>query len=392
MRLCPIEDLRPGMTLGRDVSDERLDLLIAAGVPLDEQMIQRLVTLGVDDVYVHEEGTDDVEPGEMISDLTRRKTHKVLRRTFDDLQNLGEMTDWANEDTTAIIQFDDRYENSVAVQDFREVVHSTIEDMFVERETVFETPMVKQYLNRNYEHALNTTILSIMIARAFSFSPEELTAIGMAAMLHDIGKLVLPKVRDHKLLELSSEEMRMYKKHPMVGAAILQKSAPNCNRERAAIMQHHELQDGRGYPNKLKGFNDAPLKTRVTKPNGIFRFAEIICVANAFDNYLNGDLQANPMTPQKAVETLVRGAGQLYNRIVVSAAAEIINTYPVGSIVEIRSGDGYILPGMRGVVRKGTSPLVHAPIIVILWDTAGRKIKPIEVDLNKRLGIKIEII
>ncbi|MBU0692788.1 hypothetical protein KKH18_13370, partial [bacterium] len=189
MRLCPIEDLRPGMTLGRDVSDERLDLLIAAGVPLDEQMIQRLVTLGVDDVYVHEEGTDDVEPAEMVSDLTRRKTHKVLRRTFDELENLGEMTDWANEDTTAIIQFDDRYENSVAVQDFREVVHCTIEDMFVERETVFETPMVKQYLNRNYEHSLNTTILSIMIARAFSFSQEELTAIGISAMLHDIGKL-----------------------------------------------------------------------------------------------------------------------------------------------------------------------------------------------------------
>jgi HD-GYP domain-containing protein (c-di-GMP phosphodiesterase class II) len=380
------------MTLGRDVSDERLDLLIAAGVPLDEKMIERLEALNVDDVYVHEEGTDDVDPAEMVSDLTRRKTHKVLRRAFDDLQNLGEMTDWANEDVASIIQFDDRYEKSIAVQDFREVIHCTIEDMFLQREAVFETPMVKQYLNRNYEHSLNTSILSIMIGRYFGFSSDELIALGTAATLHDMGKLVIPKIKDLKMRDMSPEEMRMYKKHPIVGAAILEKAAPDCGREIASIKQHHEQQDGRGYPIKMRGYNDSPLKVRVSKPNGIFRFAEVIAVANAFDNLLNGELQADPMTPERAVETLVRGAGQLYNRTVVSAAAEIINTYPVGSIVEIRSGDGYILPRMRAVVRKGTSARVHHPVIVILWDSSGKKIPPIEIDLNKRLGIKIEIV
>jgi HD-GYP domain-containing protein (c-di-GMP phosphodiesterase class II) len=380
------------MTLGRNVHDERLDLLIASGVPLNEQMIERLHALGVDDVYVHEEGTDDVEPEEMVSDLTRRKTHKVLRRTFDELQNLGEMTDWANEDITGIIQYDDRYENSVAVQEFREVIHSTIEDMFARREEVFETPMVKQYLDRGYEHALNTSILAIMIGRGFGFAQDELTALGTAAMLHDVGKLLFPKIRGRGLREFSTDEMRLYKKHPVAGAAILTKSAPDFNREAAAVLQHHEQQDGRGYPNKLLGFNDQPVKNRITKPGGIFRFAEVIAVANTFDNLLNGELLADPMTPGKAVETLVRGAGSVYNRTVVTMAAEIINTWPVGSIVEIRRGDGYITTGMRGVVRRGTTATIHHPVIVVLWDHTGRKIPPIELDLNRQRSIEIEIV
>ena len=118
MRLCATEDLRPGMRIARDVCDDRLELLIAAGICMDLRIIERLVDLEVDDVYVEEPGTEDIVPeAEMISDKTRRRTHKLLKRTFDEVMNIADMTEFANEDAITILQYDDRYANAVKVVD-----------------------------------------------------------------------------------------------------------------------------------------------------------------------------------------------------------------------------------------------------------------------------------
>jgi HD-GYP domain-containing protein (c-di-GMP phosphodiesterase class II) len=393
MRLCATKDLRPGMRIARDVCDDRLELLVAAGFLVSERVIDRLVELEVDDLYIEEPGTEDINPEpEVVSDKTRRRTHKLLKRTFDDLANLSDMQEITNEDVITILQYDDRYANAVKVSDFHEVVHRTVEDLFTQHVDMFQTPVVKTYLNRSYEHALNTAVLSIMLGRAFGYAQEELLVLGTAAMLHDVGKLVLPGLAERPLRDLSLEEMRLLRLHPAAGSMILSRSSTNTSLEQATIRQHHEQQDGRGYPLKLTGTNDPPIKVRVQRNEQIFRFAEILSVANAFDNLINGDLIVEAMSPVKAMETLVRGAGSLYNRAVVSKALELINVYPVGSIVEITVGNLLFDTGMRGVVRRSTGQRLHKPEILVLWDKRGNKLEtPRLLDLNLHRGVEIDL-
>lgn len=392
MRLAQVSDLRPGMQVARNVCDDRLELLVAAGMVLDMRMIRRLEELEVQDIYIHERGTEDIEPDEMISDKTRRKTHRLLKRTFDDLLNVADMAENADDDVSTLLQYDDRYANSVNVANFHEVIHSTIEDLFAYRVEVFETPVVKRYFDRSYEHALNTSLLSIMLGRAFGYSPDDLVSLGTAAMLHDVGKLLWPNLAKKSLRDMDPEEQKKIRRHPDAGATILARAARDSGKEQAAIRQHHERQDGRGYPAKLDGMNTEPVKWRARRPNEIFRFAEILSVANAFDNLINGDLMVEPMQPTQAMETLVRGTGSIYNRTVVSKALELINVYPTGAVVEIRVGNHIFPAGMRGVVRKSTGMHFSKPEILILWNKSGKRVSPAILDMNKHSAIEVDLV
>ncbi len=86
MRLCPIEDLEEGMVIARPVYDDRLDFLLSAGQRVNETVIKRLKQLEVYDVYVEEPGTEDVQPAVCVSQKTRRRTHRLLKRTFDEMR------------------------------------------------------------------------------------------------------------------------------------------------------------------------------------------------------------------------------------------------------------------------------------------------------------------
>jgi HD-GYP domain-containing protein (c-di-GMP phosphodiesterase class II) len=306
--------------------------------------------------------------------------------------NIAEMTDLANQDVTTILQYDDRYAKALALPSFHEAVHTTIEDLLAYHVEVFEAPTVKRYLNRSYEHALNSSILSVMIGRGFNYSAEELITLGSAAMLHDIGKLIYPSLVDKRLIDLSPDEIKKLKIHPMAGALIISKTSSTTSIEQATIRQHHEQQDGRGYPAKLIGSNVEPVKWRVKRNNEIFRMAEILSVANAFDNLLNGDLVVAPMTPAQAAETLVRGAGSVYNHAVVSKALELINLYPVGSIVEVKAGNMLFPTGMRGVVRRGTGVNLKRPEIMLIWDHNRNSITPRILDLSRHPEVEIDLV
>lgn len=392
MRLCGISDLQPGMRVARDVCDDRLELVIAAGLVLDLRMIERLEILDVEDIFIEESGTEDIVPAEMVSDRTRRHAHKLLKRTFDDLLNISEMRDVASDDITTLLQYDNRYANAVKVSSFREIIHTTIEDLFQLNVEVFETPLIKCYLNRSYEHALNVTLLSLLIGRAFGYAHDELLALGTAAMLHDVGKLLHPQLANKKLSELDQADIRRLRDHPEAGALIMKRTAERASVEQAAIRQHHEQQDGRGYPAHLTGSNAPPLRLRSQQPKQIFRYAEILQVANSFDNLINGDLLVPAMTPAAAIESLVRGAGPVYNRAVVSKALELINVYPVGSMVEIKLGSVAFPTGQMGVVQRSARNSFHRPHILILWDRNGQRIAPRVLELDKNAGIEIDLI
>ena len=118
-------------------------------------------------------------------------------------------------------------------------------------------------------HSQRVARFSVLIARSLGLSPHDVDLIGQVALLHDIGKIgMLDKVLN-KPANLSPEEREMIKAHPVVGAQILG-PVRTFSKHVAGIRHHHEMYDGSGYPDHLKG-KEIPLAAR------------IVCLADAFD-------------------------------------------------------------------------------------------------------------
>ncbi|MBU1936642.1 HD domain-containing protein, partial [bacterium] len=337
-------------------------------------------------------GTEDIHPPAFVSQKTRRRAHRLLKRTFDEMMNLADLSRTAKEDVITLLEKDMRYRNTVRVDALKDVIKRTLGELIKNNTETFEVSFVHSYLNYHYEHALNTMILSLVIARGFGYSEEELLQLGFAALLHDIGKMVWPELAKKRRTELSREETETLKQHPVVGAKILEITFPNSAVEQAGIRCHHERQDGKGYPKGLMGSNCEPIRHRITRHDEIFRMAEIIAVANGFDNLQKGEYTGEALSPIQAAETLVHQAGEVYNKKIVDKAISLINVYPVGALIVVKYGNNHISQGMKGVVKRNASENLERPEIILLWDSKGHRVSPQMIDLDTVHDIQIELV
>ena len=118
-------------------------------------------------------------------------------------------------------------------------------------------------------HSQNVRTLSIEIGEQLGLSKQDLRLLGMAALLHDIGKIGIPDVILSKAGKYNRAEKAMMNMHPVLGDGILA-GIHGLERIREAVLQHHERVDGKGYPHGIKG-------------DGVSQFARIIAIADSFD-------------------------------------------------------------------------------------------------------------
>ena len=170
------------------------------------------------------------------------------------------------------------------------------------------------------QHLLRMARYSMLLAREVGFSEAEVHVIGMAAPLHDIGKIGIP---DEILLaprRLSESELVVMRTHPVIGYEMLQGSTSESMKMSADIAHyHHERFDGSGYPTGLRG-QDIPLSAR------------IVAVADVWDALLSTRPYKTPWTEEAAVDLLRRGAGVQFDPRLVDAFLANLNT-----LREIRS-------------------------------------------------------
>ena len=159
------------------------------------------------------------------------------------------------------------------------------------------------------------------------------------------------------------------------------------------VNQHHEYQDGSGFPIGLTGDNIPPTKsTRRTTKGHIFRMAEICCVADAYDKLVLNPFEEVRLTPEGALKQLILDAGKLYNKSVVETLHEIIPIFPVGSTIQIEEIVDPTLHGYFGVVAKINENKLNRPVIILTMNKLRKKVKPIMIDTSKLHSVKLKLI
>ncbi|NWF77364.1 MAG: diguanylate cyclase [Chloroflexi bacterium] len=147
----------------------------------------------------------------------------------------------------------------------------------------------------SYGHSRKVNTYAVALAEAIGLSPEEVSKVSTAALLHDIGKIGIPDEVLSKSGKLDEENWEAVKTHPRLGANIVN-SIPNLAPCVSSILYHHERWDGSGYPEGLKG-EEIPLEAR------------ILAIADSFEAMTSARLYRPALSIEQVVEELKKGAG-----------------------------------------------------------------------------------
>jgi len=161
-----------------------------------------------------------------------------------------------------------------------------------------------------YGHSRKVNFYAVALAEAIGLSPDEVSRISVAALLHDIGKIGVPDKILNKKGKLSKEEWEAVKSHPRLGANIVS-HIPNLVPCVSGILYHHERWDGSGYPEGLKG-EEIPLEAR------------ILAIADAFAAMTAARPYRPAINPEDVVKEMKKSSGSQFDPALVDTFVEVI--------------------------------------------------------------------
>jgi putative nucleotidyltransferase with HDIG domain len=159
--------------------------------------------------------------------------------------------------------------------------------------------------NHTHGHSAATMFHAVAVSRKLGLAEDEIAAVQLGALFHDIGKIGIPEEIFRKPDRLTDQEWTEMKAHPVIGANLLA-HMPTLAKVRPIVLAHHERFDGTGYPNGLRG-EQIPLA------------AQIIAVADAYQAMTSSRPYRPALQPKQAMRELRVAAGTQFNPVVVEA-------------------------------------------------------------------------
>ena len=175
-------------------------------------------------------------------------------------------------------------------------------------------------------HSLNVCILSLIFARFLGFDLEKMHDLGIGALLHDIGEIRLPKELLAKEAELSAEEHATVQMHTEYGASILDENTGIPKEAIDIALHHHERIDRSGYPSRLGG-------------QEISKNAKIVGIVDVYDSLTSTTPYRTYISSTDALKSMYDWRGTLFDSNLVESFIQCLGIYPVGSTLELNSGE-----------------------------------------------------
>lgn len=177
-----------------------------------------------------------------------------------------------------------------------------------------------------YDHAINTSIHLLAFGRHLGLPRESLTALGLGGLLMDVGKLNLPADLLAKGVLLTPEERRRMKEHVSSGEALVAAAHGIPDDVREIVSQHHEREDGSGYPRGLHA-------------NQLNAYARMAAIVDCYEELVGTRPGAPAASPFQALKELRDNSRWGLNPALVEQFAHCIGLFPVGSLVELSTGE-----------------------------------------------------
>jgi len=214
-----------------------------------------------------------------------------------------------------------------------------------------------------YMHSVAVCALMASLARQLGLSEQEIREAGMAGLLHDLGKAMMPMDVLNKPGKLTDDEFRIIKNHPVEGHRLLVEAKSASDIVLDVCRHHHEKVDGSGYPDKLAG-------------DQISLYAKMGAVCDVYDAITSNRPYKKGWDPAESIQKMSQWSKGHFDERVFQAFIKSIGIYPVGSLVKLGSG-------RLAVVLEQSEKSLLAPRIKVFFSTKSQAyIVPEVLDLS----------
>jgi len=222
------------------------------------------------------------------------------------------------------------YQGYAGVRKSKRMVQNML-DCLAEDEALFLClSTIKDYDDYTYAHSVNVAILSLCLGNRIGLSRSSLEHLGICGLFHDLGKVEIPREILTKPGRLTENEWTEMRKHPMASVRqILKLHASHEVKSKILLapFEHHVKFDLSGYP-------QPDLKKRVSL------FGRILQIADVYDAITSPRAyRPYAMSPDQALDHMMEGTGKDFDPILLKVFAIMMGTYPVGSLVQLDTGE-----------------------------------------------------
>lgn len=352
MRYVPISGLAAGMVCGKSLYDINNQLMLKEGSIVQKSYIDRIRNLGYQGIYIEDAFSSDIVVRDVISDELRMHAIDMIR---DICTYSGRRTR-------------DKDVVDKKVVETKGLVETIIDQLLNQEETLINLIDLKFHDDYTFFHSVNVAVLSLLMGLEMDLDKEDLINLGLAAILHDIGKIY---VRSQLLLKkgpLTAFEYEEVKRHVSFGYRFLKSSYEVPAKVYVSVLQHHERFDGKGYPNALHG-------------DEIHLFSKIISISDVYDALTAKRPYRQSMNADQALDYILANSGTMFEEDLTSVFITKVAPYPVGTYVRLNSGHS-------GIVFKNYGDATRRPVVKLIVDRIGNPIKPMYVDLKNERSLK----
>jgi len=356
-----VENLEVGMILGEDIIDDTGNTLLARGQELRNLYIDKIEKLGTQQVLILEisKGHDQSEEYEYEDDNEHIKRKLIAEETRDEAQKaIKECMDSVLKDCP------------FGVGKLVLVIDKIISEILNSEDVTINLAELKSVDDYTFRHSVNVSVFAIVTGIALGLNKNELIELGMGAILHDIGKMLIPDEILNKPGVLNDNEFDIIKIHPVYGYEVLRKISDVSENSAKVALHHHERFDGKGYPDELIN-------------GGIHIYSKIVAVVDVFDALTSNRVYSRKVSPYKAMEYIISMAEAHFESVIISKFIKFVGYYYRGQMVRLNTGEVAV------VNQKHQSK----PVVRVVLDNNGKRVKDFyEIDLNKNPTILINSI
>jgi putative nucleotidyltransferase with HDIG domain len=351
MQKIAILHLEPDMVVARNIYSPEGVLLLSADTVLSPLQIERLQQFDLPSIYIKNPFTATITNSDLIDTIpevvreeTRVQAVQIIHASFQKL---------------AVTQ-------KLDTGPFKAITDFILDEVIKNRGAMIHLTDIRTRDGYTFGHSVNVCALATFTGVQLGYDTTQLKELALGALLHDAGKMLVPKEILTKPGPLTEKECKIMKQHAVLGFELLRKQGDIPLLSAHIAYQHHEKFDGSGYGRGLSGAD-------------IHEYARIVSIVDVYDALTSDRPYKEGCLPHEAYEIMMSLASTHFDPAILKQFLSQIALYPLGSIVQLNTGE-------IALVTKVIPGLQTRPSLKILIDASNCRLNngP-EIDLTQHL-------